>query len=85
MLPLQQAYEAKDAIIEYLKATFNFKDKEVNDAFYAFIQNDKYGIAHEPYISLKTPLLLPIAMALMLWTLFLVIRFISISISLFRD
>lgn len=33
MLPLQQAYEAKDAIIEYLKATFNFKDKEVNDAF----------------------------------------------------
>ena len=55
MLPLQQAYEAKDAIIEYLKATFNFKDKEVNDAFYAFIQNDKYGIAHEPYISLKTP------------------------------
>ena len=55
MLPLQQAYEAKDAIIEYLKATFNFKDKEVNDAFYAFMQNDKYGIAHEPYISLKTP------------------------------
>lgn len=55
MLPLQQAYEAKDAIIEYLKATFNFKDKEVNDAFYAFIQNDEYGIAHEPYISLKTP------------------------------
>ena len=54
MLPLQQAYEAKDAIIEYLKATFNFKDKEVNDAFYAFIQNDEYGIAHEPYISLKT-------------------------------
>ena len=51
MLPLQQAYEAKDAIIEYLKATFNFKDKEVNDAFYAFIQNDKYGIAHKPYIS----------------------------------
>lgn len=55
MLPLQQAYEAKDAIIEYLKATFNFKDKEVSDAFYAFLQNDEYGIAHEPYISLKTP------------------------------
>lgn len=55
MLPLQQAYEAKDAIIEYLKATFNFKDKEVSDAFYAFIQNEEYGIAHEPYISLKTP------------------------------
>lgn len=55
MLPLQQAYETKDAIIEYIKATFNFKDKKVNDAFYAFIQNEEYGIAHEPYISLKTP------------------------------
>jgi DEAD/DEAH box helicase domain-containing protein len=32
MLPLQQAYETREAIIEYLKATFNFKEKEVNDA-----------------------------------------------------
>ena len=55
MLPLQQAYETREAIIEYLKATFNFKEKEVNDAFYRFIQNDNYGISHEPYISLKTP------------------------------
>ena len=55
MLPLQQAYETREAIIEYLKATFNFKEKEVNDAFYQFIQNDDYGISHEPYISLKTP------------------------------
>ncbi|MBR5973138.1 MAG: hypothetical protein IK017_10870 [Paludibacteraceae bacterium] len=30
MLPLQQAYETREAIIEYLKATFNFKEKEVN-------------------------------------------------------
>ena len=29
MLPLQQAYETREAIIEYLKATFNFKEKEV--------------------------------------------------------
>ena len=57
MLPLQQAYEAKDAIIEYLRATFRFKDKEVNDAFYSFIENKDYGIAHEPYVSLKTPFL----------------------------
>lgn len=55
MLPFQQAYETREAIIEYLKATFNFKEKEVNDAFYQFIQNDDYGISHEPYISLKTP------------------------------
>jgi len=55
MLPLQQAYETREAIIEYLRATFNFKEKDVNDAFYKFIQNEEYGIAHEPYISLKTP------------------------------
>ena len=55
MLPLQQAYETREAIIEYLKATFNFKEKEVNDAFYQFIQNDDYGISHEQYISIKTP------------------------------
>jgi len=55
MLPLQQAYETREAIIEYLKATFNFKEKEISDAFYKFIQNEKYGISHEPYISLKTP------------------------------
>lgn len=55
MLPLQQAYETKEAILEYLKATFSFKDKEVGNAFYKFIENEEYGIAHEPYISLKTP------------------------------
>ena len=26
MLPLQQAYEVKQSIIEYLKATFDFKE-----------------------------------------------------------
>ena len=26
MLPLQQAYEVKQSLLEYLKATFSFKD-----------------------------------------------------------
>ncbi len=55
MLPLQQAYETKEAILEYLKATFSFKDKDVSKAFYDFIENEECGISHEPYISLKTP------------------------------
>jgi len=37
MLPLQQAYEIKQSILEYLKATFGFKEKVVSDAFYDFI------------------------------------------------
>lgn len=55
MLPLLQAYEAMDAIIEYLRATFHFREKEVSDAFYAFIESEEYGISRGPYLSLKTP------------------------------
>lgn len=44
MLPLQQSYEVKHSIIEYLKATFNFKDKKVNEAFKQFINDKEDGI-----------------------------------------
>ncbi|MFD1162053.1 DEAD/DEAH box helicase [Hwangdonia seohaensis] len=55
MLPLQQAYEVKQSIIEYLKATFSFKEKVVSDAFYNFIEHPKEGIFKGPYVSLKLP------------------------------
>ena len=55
MLPLQQAYEVKYSILEYLKATFSFKDKAVHNAFYDFITNNETGIFKGPYISLKLP------------------------------
>ena len=53
MLPLQQAYEVKQSIIEYLKATFSFKEKVVSDAFYNFIEEPKEGIFKGPYVSLN--------------------------------
>ncbi|MBP7808641.1 MAG: DEAD/DEAH box helicase [Bacteroidia bacterium] len=55
MLPLQQAYEVKHSILEYLKATFSFKDKLVHEAFYNFINNNEEGIFKGPYVSLKLP------------------------------
>lgn len=55
MLPLQQAYEIKHSIIEYLKATFSFKDKAVHEAFYQFLTDEHTGIFKGPYISLKLP------------------------------
>lgn len=55
MLPLQQAYEVKQSILEYLKATFSFKEKAVSEAFYNFIQHPKDGIFKGPYVSLKLP------------------------------
>ena len=55
MLPLQQAYEVKQSVLEYIKATFRFKEQEVYDAFYSFIEDEKDGLFKGPYISLKTP------------------------------
>lgn len=55
MLPLQQAREVRDSIIEYIKATFKFKEKDVCDAFYRFIEDKDDGLFKGPYISLKTP------------------------------
>lgn len=55
MLPLQQAYEVKHSILEYLKATFSFKDKNVHEAFYNFINHQEEGVFKGPYISLKLP------------------------------
>lgn len=55
MLSLQQAFEAKASIIEYLKSTFSFKEKAVGRAFYQFITDEKEGMFKGPYISLKLP------------------------------
>jgi len=55
MLPLQQAYEVKESVIEYIRATFRFKEPDVHRAFYDFIEDDQTGLFKGPYISLKTP------------------------------
>lgn len=55
MLPLQHAREVRDSVIEYIKATFRFKEKDVSDAFYRFIEDKKNGLFKGPYVSLKTP------------------------------
>lgn len=55
MLPLQQAREVRDSVIEYIKATFRFKEKVVGDAFYRFIEDKEDGLFKGPYVSLKTP------------------------------
>lgn len=44
MLPLQQAYEVKQSIIEYLKATFKFKEQKVHESFFNFFEDPSEGI-----------------------------------------
>jgi DEAD/DEAH box helicase domain-containing protein len=48
MLPLHQAYEVRTAVLEYIKATFRFKDAEVGKAFYEFIEDKSYGLFKGP-------------------------------------
>ena len=48
MLPLQQAYEVKQSLLEYLKATFSFKDRA--QAFYKFINHPEEGIFKGPFV-----------------------------------
>ena len=55
MLPLQQSFEVKQSILEYLKATFSFKEKETSDSFYGFIEDEEHGMFKGPYVSLKLP------------------------------
>ena len=55
MLPLQQAIEVRKSILEYIKATYHFKDGDVGREFYRFIENEKNGLFKGPYISLKPP------------------------------
>jgi len=55
MLALQQAYEVRASILEYLKATFTFKEKEVGQAFRQFIEDEQHGLFKGPYLSLKLP------------------------------
>lgn len=55
MIPLQQAQELKSAISEYLKATFTFREKNVNEEFHRFVNDPKQGLFKGPYVSLQLP------------------------------
>lgn len=55
MLPLQQAREVRASVLEYIKATFRFKEKDVGDAFYRFIEDKHAGLIKGPHLSLRTP------------------------------
>jgi DEAD/DEAH box helicase domain-containing protein len=57
MLPLQQAFEVKESILEFIRTTYEFKDDDVQKAFYEFIEDPRHGLIKGPYISLKAPFL----------------------------
>jgi len=55
MLSLLQAKEIKNAVVEYLKATYNFDDKKVEQAFEDFLYNKRHGMFKGPYIQIRLP------------------------------
>jgi DEAD/DEAH box helicase domain-containing protein len=55
MLSLLQAEEIKNAVVEYLKATYNFDDKKVEQAFEDFLYSKRYGMFKGPYIQIRLP------------------------------
>jgi DEAD/DEAH box helicase domain-containing protein len=55
MLSLLQAEEIKNAVVEYLKATYNFDDKKVEQAFEDFLYNKRHGMFKGPYIQIRLP------------------------------
>jgi len=55
MLSLIQAEEIKNAVVEYLKATYNFDDKKVEQAFEDFLYNTRQGMFKGPYIQIRLP------------------------------
>lgn len=57
MLPLQQAFEVKESILEFIRTTYELKYSDVHKAFYAFIGDPQHGLIKGPYISLKAPFL----------------------------
>jgi DEAD/DEAH box helicase domain-containing protein len=55
MLSLIQADEIKSAVVEYLKATYNFDDKRIEQAFGDFLYNKRNGMFKGPYIHIRMP------------------------------
>ncbi len=55
MLSLIQAEEIKSAVVEYLKATYNFDDKKLEQAFEDFLYNKRTGMFKGPYIQIRLP------------------------------
>jgi DEAD/DEAH box helicase domain-containing protein len=55
MLPLLQAYEIRQAIIEYLKATYTFADKGKMTAFEELLTDSNEGMFKGPYLQMRLP------------------------------
>lgn len=55
MLPLLQAEEIRQSVVEYLKATFDFAESSLDHAFEDFLMDKRNGMFKGPYIQIRMP------------------------------
>ena len=55
MLPLLQAEEIKQSVVEYLKATFSFSNKKLERSFEDFLLDKRKGMFKGPYLQFRLP------------------------------
>jgi DEAD/DEAH box helicase domain-containing protein len=55
MLPAHLAENIRRQVLYYLQSTFDFRDKEVNQAFEEFIEDPERGIFKGAWVQLRRP------------------------------
>jgi DEAD/DEAH box helicase domain-containing protein len=55
MLPAHLAENIRRQVLYYLQSTFDFRDKEVNDAFEKFLEDPERGIFKGAWVQLRRP------------------------------
>ena len=55
MLPAHIAQNIRKQVLYYLQATFDFRDKKVNQAFLRFLEDPDTGLFNGPWVQLKRP------------------------------
>jgi len=55
MLPLLQAEEIRQSVVEYLKSTFDFAESSLDQAFEDFLMDKRNGMFKGPYLQIRMP------------------------------
>lgn len=55
MLPAIVAQELRQTVLDYLRTTFSFQDKVVEEALFRFLTDRETGIFRGPYVQLRLP------------------------------
>ena len=55
MLPATLAHEVRKQVLHYLEATFNMRDRQVEEALLRFFNDPENGLFKGPWLQLRRP------------------------------